>query len=204
MSEPRNVTPDEVKVSPPHTTDEEFRARYYEERREEPEWMAWKWASRGRSFPWLGVLLVLIGVGLLVQFFVPDVRIGTLVLAAIGGAFLAGWIFGGSRVSMVPGVLLVALSAGLLAEDLGLILAPRAAVPGLISFSLAVGFLAIWLLAYRAERRWSWPLWGAAIFGLIAFVQASGQLVGIPELGAIWPVLLIALGVLLLLNARRR
>lgn len=196
MSEPRNVTPPE--------DSEEFRARYYEERREEPEWMAWKWASRGRSFPWLGVLLVLIGIGLLVQFFVPEVRISTLVLAAIGGAFLAGWIFGGSRFSMIPGVLFVALSLALLIEDLGLLLAPRESVPGLVSLSLALGFLFIWFIAYRAERRWGWPLWGAAIFGLIAFVQGSGRLLGLPELGAVWPVLLIILGIVLLLNARRR
>lgn len=196
MSEPRNVTPGE--------DSEEFRARYYAERREEPEWMAWKWASSGRSFPWLGVLLVLIGVGLLLQYFVQDVRVSTLVLAAIGGAFLASWAFGGSRPSMVPGVLLVALALALLIEDLGLIAAPGQAVAGLAALTLAGGFLVIWLIDYTAQRRSNWPLWGAGIFGLIGFAQASGQVVGIPELGALWPVLIIVVGLLLLFNARRR
>ncbi len=204
MSEPRNVTPDDVNVPPRHTTDQQFRARHYEERREEPEWMAWKWASRERGFPWLGVLLVLIGVGLLVQYFVPGVRPTTVVLAAIGGAFLAAWVVGGSRPSMVPGVLLVALALALLIEDLGLILAPGTAVPGLAALSLAAGFLVVWLIGYATQRRSTWPLWGAGIFGLIGFAQASGRLIGIPELGALWPVLIIAVGVLLLLSARRR
>ncbi|CAN5822889.1 hypothetical protein BH24CHL6_BH24CHL6_11980 [soil metagenome] len=195
MTEPRNVTPEQS---------EEFRARHQQERAEEPEWMAWKWASRGRGFPWLGVLLVLIGIGLLVQYLVPDVRVSTLVLLAVGGAFLASWLFGGSRFSMVPGVLFVSISLAMLVEDLGIIFGPGVPVPGAVSLGLAAGFLVIWLIGQRWQRRWTWPLWGAAVFGLIGFVQASGRLLGVPQLGALWPLLIIGLGVLVVLSARRR
>ncbi|HWH36508.1 MAG TPA: hypothetical protein VNT28_01850 [Candidatus Limnocylindrales bacterium] len=197
MNEPRNVTPG-------HDEGDEFRARYRQERAEEPEWMAWKWANRGRGFPWLGVLLVLIGLALLVQYFVPSVSAGTLVLLAIGLAFLAGWLFGGSWVSMIPGVLVSSLGAAELIEDLALLGPAGDDVPGLASAMLALGFLAIWLLGYVSNKRSRWPLWGAAIFGLIGFAQLSGRILDLPVLGALWPLLIIGLGVIVLLSARRR
>jgi hypothetical protein len=75
--------------------------------------------------------------------------------------------------------------------------------PGLTAGALAVAFLLIWVLDYSRGVRSTWPLWGLAIFGLIALVQASGRISGIPELGALWPVLIIVIGVLLLMSARR-
>ncbi|HUG49052.1 MAG TPA: hypothetical protein VMP67_11650 [Candidatus Limnocylindria bacterium] len=195
MTEPRNVTPPE---------EGEFRTRHQQERREEPEWMAWKWASGGKGFPWLGVLLVLVGVALLIQYVIPGVGAGTLVLLAIGLAFLAGWLFGGSFFSMVPGVLLVALALARLVEASGLFFAPGADVPGLTSLSLAAGFLVIYGIALSRQKRWTWALWAAGLFGLIGVVQASGWIAGIPELGVVWPIFIIAAGVVLLLLARRR
>jgi hypothetical protein len=76
--------------------------------------------------------------------------------------------------------------------------------PGLTAAALAAAFLLIWMLDYSRGVRSTWPLWGLAIFGLIAFVQVSGRMVDIPELGALWPVLIIVFGVLLLMSARRR
>ena len=198
MSEPRNVTPDDVAVPPPHTTDEEFRRRYYEERREGPEWIGWSWASRGRNFPWLGVLLVLVGIGLLIQYVFPTVSAGTLVIVAIALAFLAGWVFGGSWIAMVPGFLILAVGVARLIEELNIY-----SGPGTTSLSLASAFGLIWLIGYMRERRSTWPLWGFAIFGLIGLIQVSGRIAGIPELGALWPVVIIVIGVLLLIAARR-
>ncbi|HWH23313.1 MAG TPA: hypothetical protein VNW68_00300 [Candidatus Limnocylindria bacterium] len=191
MSEPINVTPPEERG--------EFRRRFFHERDEGPEWLAWTWASRGRGFPWLGVLLVLIGLGLLIQYLFPTVGVGTLVLLAIGLAFLAGWLFGGSWFSMIPGALLVALAVARLIEELGLYVGP-----GVTALSLAGGFLFIWLVAQTANRRFGWAAWAAAIFGLIGIVQISGRLTGVPELGAFWPIVIIVVGIVLLWSARRR
>lgn len=192
MNEPRNVTPDDARP-------DDFHRNYYNERSQGPEWAAWTWGRRGWSFPWLGVLLVLVGVGLLVQYFVPGVSAGTLVLTAIGLSFVAAWLFGRSRWAIVPGLLILALAAAGLARDLNIYDGP-----GLTAAALAVAFLLIWLLDYARGARSTWPLWGLAIFGLIAFVQVSGRIVAIPELGALWPVLIIVIGVLLLISSRRR
>jgi hypothetical protein len=192
MSEPRNVTP-------PDSQPDEFHRNYYNERAQGPEWAAWSWGRRGWNFPWLGILLVLVGVGLLIQYFVPDVSAGTLVLTAIALAFLAAWLFDRSRWAVVPGLLILALAVSGLTRELNVY-----SGPGLTAAALAVAFLLIWVLDYARGVRSTWPLWGLAIFGLIALVQASGRISGIPELGALWPVLVIVIGVLLLFPARRR
>ena len=192
MNEPRNVTPDDVRP-------DDFHRNYYNEREQGPEWGAWWTARRGWNFPWLGVLLVLVGVGLLIQYFVPTVSVGTLVLSAIGLAFLAAWLFGRSRWAVIPGLIIVALAGAGLARELNVYTGP-----GLTAFALAAAFLLIWVLDYARGVRSTWPLWGLAIFGLIGFVQISGRLVDIPQLGALWPVVIIVLGVLLLFSARQR
>jgi hypothetical protein len=180
-------------------SEDEFRTRYYNERNEGPEWAGWWWARRGWNFPWLGVLLVLVGVGLLIQYFVPAVTAGTLVLAAIGIAFLAAWALGGSRWAVVPGALILALASSGLVRELGIYDGP-----GITALALAAAFGLIWLLDYSRGVRSTWPLWGLGIFGLIGVVQVSGRITAIPELGALWPVVIIILGMLLLVSARRR
>ena len=187
MSEPRNVTPDD------------FHQTNYRERREGPEWTGWWMARRGWNFPWLGVLLVLVGVGLLIQYLVPTITAGTLVLAAIGLAFLAAWALGGSRWAIVPGALILALATAGLVRELGIYNGP-----GITALTLAAAFGLIWLIDYSRGVRSTWPLWGLGIFGLIGVVQVSGRITAIPELGALWPVVIIILGVLLLVSARRR
>jgi hypothetical protein len=168
-------------------------------RDEGPEWLAWSWSSRGRRFPWLGVLLVLIGVGLLIQYWFPAVSVGTIVLLAIGLAFIAGWLVGGSWFSKIPGMLISALAAAGLIREVDIYTGP-----GLTALALAVGFVVIWLLGYFTARRYGWALWGAAIFGLIGLVQVSGQVTGITESGLFWPIVIIVIGLLLVLSTRRR
>ena len=191
MNEPRNVTPDDARP-------DEFHRNYYNERAQGPEWAAWSWGRRGWNFPWLGVLLVLVGAGLLIQYFVPNVSVGTLVLTAIALSFLAAWLFGRSRWALIPGLIILALAVAGLSRELNIY-----AGPGLTAFALAAAFLLIWVLDYARGVRSTWPLWGLAIFGLIGFVQVSGRIVDIPQLGALWPVVIIVIGVLLLLSARR-
>ena len=82
MSQPRNVTPghEQDDRSLPGT----FPNSGPGERPTgmPPEWTGWSWMqNRDRSFPWLGLLLVMVGAGLLIQYFVPAISATTLVLA---------------------------------------------------------------------------------------------------------------------------
>src|SRR3989337_1733264 len=156
MSEPKNVTPGA------DSEPDEFHRRYYSERSEWPEWAGWSWARRGWNFPWLGVLLVLVGIGLLVQYFVPGVGAGSLVLLAIALAFLAAWTIGGSSFALAPGLLILAVAVARLIDELNIYRGP-----GTTSLCLAGAFGLIWLIGYARGRRGSWSLWGLAIFRLI-------------------------------------
>jgi hypothetical protein len=186
VNEPRNVTPG------------------WRDEGDRQDWSKLGWDGPGRrGFPWLGVLLVLVGIALLVQYFLPNVSAGTVTFLAIATAFLAAWLIGRVWVAMVPGLIVLGLAVAELIEDLALLGPAGDDVPGLASSALAVAFLAIWVISTARGRRSMWPLWAAAIFGLIGAAQLSGRLVGIPSLSALWPVLIIGVGVLLLLNARR-
>ena len=171
-----------------------------ERRADEADWTGETWKHRGRNFPWLGILLVLVGVGLLIQAALPTyVSGGTVLLFAIGAALIAGWLFGGSWFAAIPGLLLAALAVAGLIKELGIYTGP-----GITALSLAAAFVLIWAIGLARDKRSRWPLVAAAILVLIGLVQISGQLTNIPELSVVWPVVIIVVGVLLLVSARRR
>lgn len=180
MSEMRNVTPGA----------EESRSS---------GWTGGVWVYRGRNFPWLGVLLVLIGVALLVQVAFPNISAGTALLLVLGLSLVGSWLLGGSWPAAVAGLLLTGVAVGNLVEEVGMY-----SGPGRTSLSIAAAFLVIWLIKLLRHDRDTWPLWGVAIFGVIGLVQAGGQLTSIPEYSWFWPAAIIVLGLLLILSSRRR
>ncbi|MGI8928787.1 MAG: hypothetical protein ACR2H0_04900 [Candidatus Limnocylindrales bacterium] len=191
--EPRNVTPEDERQQQAHED--------VERRADESDWTGQTWTNRGRNFPWLGILLVLVGIALLVQAALPPntITAGTVLLLAIGAAMIAGWLFGGSWFAAIPGLLLLALGVARLISELKLY-----SGPGITALSLAGAFVLIWAIGLARERRSRWPLVAAVILGIIGLIQVFGQLSNIPELGVVWPVVIIVVGVLLLISARRR
>jgi len=193
MNDPRNVTPEDERQQQAHED--------VERRSDEADWTGQAGTQRGRNFPWLGILLVLIGIALLIQAALPPntVSAGTVLLLAIGAAMIAGWLFGGSWFAAIPGLLLLALGVARLIDELNIYTGP-----GITALSLAGAFVLIWAIGLARERRSRWPLVAAVILGLVGLVQVSGQLTNIPELSVVWPVVIIVVGVLLLISARRR
>ena len=193
MNDPRNVTPEDERQQQAHED--------VERRSDEADWTGQAGTQRGRNFPWLGILLVLIGIALLIQAALPPntVSAGTVLLLAIGAAMIAGWLFGGSWFAAIPGLLLLALGVARLIGELNIYTGP-----GITALSLAGAFVLIWAIGLARERRSRWPLVAAVILGLVGLVQVSGQLTNIPELSVVWPVVIIVVGVLLLISARRR
>lgn len=193
MNDPRNVTPEDERQQQAHED--------VERRSDEADWIGQTGTQRGRNFPWLGILLVLIGIALLIQAALPPntISAGTVLLLAIGAAMIAGWLFGGSWFAAIPGLLLLALGVARLTGELNIYTGP-----GITALSLAGAFVLIWAIGLARERRSRWPLVAAVILGLVGLVQVSGQLTNIPELSVVWPVVIIVVGVLLLISARRR
>lgn len=190
--QPRDVTPEDER--------QQMAQEQVERRTDEADWSGATLRHGGRNFPLLGILLVLVGVALLIQAALPTyVSAGTVLLFAIGAALVAGWLFGGSWLAAIPGLLLLALGAAGLVKELNIYNGP-----GTTALSLAVAFVLIWAIGLARERRSRWPLVAGAILGLIGLVQISGQLTNIPELTVVWPVVIIVVGVLLLISARRR
>jgi hypothetical protein len=169
-----------------------------------PQWTGWTWTGgRERSFPWLGLLLVMVGLGLTIQYFVPGISSTTLVLAGIAVVFFAGYAFGGPNIALIPGLLIGALVIARLIDELNIYTGP-----GTTALSVAGAFLIIWLIGLRRPSRRPgrpsmWPIWGAAIFGLVGFIELAGSLSNLPALSGLWPLILIGLGLLLVLNGRR-
>lgn len=193
MNEPRNVTPEDERQQEAQSD--------AERRGDDADWTGTTWTHKGRNFPWLGILLLLVGIALLIQAALPanTVSGGTVLLFAIGAALIAGWLFGGSWFAAIPGLLLLALGIAGMVRELNIYTGP-----GTTALSLAGAFVLIWAIGLARDRRSRWPLVAAALLGLVGFVQISGRLTNIPELTVVWPVVIIVVGVLLLISARRR
>ena len=142
-----------------------------------------------------GIVLVVIGVALLIVQLAPDlsryvvtvIGVGLLALFAITRSY--GALIGGSIVTGVGlGIVLAATYTG------------NQAAAGFL-LSLAGGFFFIWLASYlfRLTERHPWPLIPAAILGSIGAVLAIGG--NAANLLTYWPVILIALGVIVIVAA---
>ncbi len=164
-----------------------------------PEWSVWSWREgSGRRFPWLGILLVLVGVLLFVQhLLLPGASLTGLVLVALGTAFAGAWLVGGSRWSMIPALVLLALGLARLAGDLRILTGN-----GWTSLFLGLALLAIWGIGQAQRRPHGWALWLGGLLSLIGLIQVSDRLTGIPEFGFLWPLVLVAIGLALILGGR--
>lgn len=166
----------------------------------QPEWAAWRWFSgRGRSAAVLGVFLVLLGVGLLIQRIQPGISLTSLLLLALGVAFGGVWLIGGVRGAFVPAVLLLALAVARLVIELGV-----AAGDGWTGLFVGLGLVAAWVVGRVQGTRREWALWLGLILMLIGLAQISLRAVGFRDLGLLWPALIILIGGALLLSSRSR
>lgn len=141
---------------------------------------------RGRLIP--GLILILLGVVFLLKEYF---EIGPgLILIFIGLALLVPYVFTRRYGFLVPGLLLMGLGIGLLFER-GMhtdVTAP---------LGLGLGFIAIFVVEFIVKRalRW-WSLIPGAVLVLVGIAEAFPEAQMWLQRG--WPILLIALGLLLL------
>ncbi len=150
----------------------------------------------GRNVPWLGILLLLVGGVLLLEQLFPGVRFRTILIIGLGVAFAVGYVLSRSRWLVTPAFLFLGLGAGLLLTDLGAV--RGSAWP----LTLGVAMLALWGIGQATHRPRGWALLIGGLLTVIGVVQLSGQIPGLPDLGNLWPALLIIAGAGVLLRGR--
>jgi hypothetical protein len=156
-----------------------------------PRVYTWEWGpdqARRPGLPWIGIFLLVFGGLLLLQQLYPDSQsIGSVLVLAIGIAFLVRWGLTRGTGSLYAGAVITALAvpgaltkAGLGREGLG-------------TFSLGVAFLFIALVRSMSGGGIGWQAWFGGLLAVIGGVNLVQPQVG----GLLVPLALVVLGVLL-------
>ena len=154
----------------------------------------WEWGpddARRPGLPWIGIFLLVFGVLLLIQQAFPQLKAaGSLVVLAIGLAFLVRWAIERSTGSLYAGAIITALAVP------GLLNAAGVQAEGLGTFSFGVAFLFIAAVRAASGGGVGWQLWFGGFLALLGGVSIAGASLG----PYIVPIILVALGAMLILR----
>lgn len=159
----------------------------------------WKWNTedeRGPRVPWIGVFLVILGGLLLLDRMLPEYRsLGNVIVLAAGLAFLILWLVNRGTFALYAGAFLTAAAIPGLLKGLGV-----DAGPGLGTLAFGVAFLFVALVRSAGGGGWGWQVLLGAIL-----VALGGSQLALPDVAAIiLPLLLVALGLILVTRGRRQ
>jgi len=134
----------------------------------QPYVRVYRWSSQGGSFPWFAVLLLVLGIGLLIEILIPDLSFGSLLILAAGVAFGVAWLYGGVVGATMPALVLTAWGLASVGRDFELLTGD-----GWNTLFIGIAFLIGWAIArYQGVRR-EYALWIGAILGIIGFAETS-------------------------------
>jgi len=159
----------------------------------------WSWGpdeGRRPGLPWVGVFLIVFGALLLIERTLPDYRrLGDVAVLAAGLASLAVWLLRRGTIALYAGAFLTALALPGTIEALGQPLGPGW---GMLFFGVAFLFIA-------AVRAWRGGGVGwQALYGALLVVIAGSEIVQPDLAGIAWPLVLVAIGLLLLVRGTGR
>jgi len=141
--------------------------------------------------------VTLIGIGLLLFWLNSVEEIADSVLFfVIGSLFLGAYLYSKNYGLLIPGCLLLGLGAGTLLERMNRLDEPW-------QIGLGAGFVAIFVISLLYEKRahW-WPLIPGSILLLSAFALGEDLMRFLFSGG--WPLVLVAIGVLIVLGSFRK
>ncbi len=164
-----------------------------------PPRVHWEWGpddARRPGLPWIGIFLLVFGALLLIQQAYPQFKgAGSVVVLAIGLAFLVRWAIERGTGSLYAGAIITALAVP------GLVQAAGVQAEGLSTFSFGLAFLFIAAVRLASGGGAGWQLWFGGFLALLGAVAISGASFG----GYIVPIILVVLGVILIVpNLDRR
>jgi hypothetical protein len=142
-----------------------------------------------------GVILIALGA----LFFVVQLTdVGEqAVVAVIGGAFLVAYAFTRQYGFLVPGGIMTGLGLGIVLQNQGTL-----EEGGVVVIGLGAGFLSIYVidLLVRGSSALWWPIIPGGILTAIGVLIETNQTEILAELQWAWPLVLIAIGVIVLLS----
>src|SRR5918993_3335179 len=151
----------------------------------------WEWgpdASRRPGLPWIGIFLLVFGALLLIQQVYPQFEVvGSVVVLAIGLAFLVKWAVDRGTGSLYAGAIITALAVPGVLTGAGLDL------DGLGTFCFGVAFLFIAAVRAASGGGIGWQAWFGGLLALLGGVNMLSPQVG----GLVVPIALLALGAVL-------
>jgi hypothetical protein len=154
----------------------------------------WEWGpddSRRPGLPWIGIfLLVFVGLLLIQQAFPQFKALGSVVVLAIGLAFLIKWAIDRGTGSLYAGAIITALAVP------GLLNGAGVEANGLSTFSLGIAFLCIAVVRATSGGGFGWQLWFGGLLTLLGAVNIANASLG----GLILPIALVTLGALLVVR----
>jgi hypothetical protein len=138
----------------------------------------------------MGIVLVALGIALFVMQFVDGPK-ESVILLAIGGAFLVAYVSQRSYGMLVPGCILIGLGLGRIVEW------TSSGYEDYSKIGLGVGFVGIYALErfFSARSHW-WPLIPGLILIVSGIAEGHRFYNRVVERG--WPLILVVLGVLFL------
>lgn len=160
---------------------------------------SWEWGTgrpddQGRrpGLPWIGVFLLVFGGLLVIQQMYPQSQaIGSVLMLAIGLAFLIRWAVTRGTGSLYAGAIITALAVPSALGNAGL------SRDGLGTFSLGLAFLFIALVRAMGGGGVGWQAWFGGLLALIGAVNLVQPQIG----GLIVPIAIVAIGAILVVGS---
>lgn len=154
-----------------------------------------------------GVVLIAFGLLALLATLINSDILGLSILPILGVAFIVWGLLARLPGVMIPGGILSGLGLGVLLSELAFSTMPGETRGGIVVLGLGIGFLLIVPLTWLVTQA---PHWWALIPGGILATIGMALLAGGPALNALtvigrfWPLIPIAVGVLLIWQMLRR
>ena len=153
-----------------------------------------------KTMRWIGLALLIIGVYILLDNFLPLPEGMPLIVLGIG-FIIARYIFRQHGL-MTPGMIITGVGCGVLLRDI--LSLERGYAAAVILASLGVAFLLLGILEYKHTG--AWPFYPGGTLLVVAAVSAYLTEPGLRELlsGPIaqyWPIALIVVGLVILITA---
>jgi hypothetical protein len=155
------------------------------------------WSSSSRRVPWFAILLLVLGVGLLIELLVPDLSFGSLLILAAGLAFVAVWLYGHVIGATMPALVLTAWGLAGIGTDLGTLTGD-----GWTMLFVGVAFLLGWAIGRTQGARREWSLVLGAVFGLIGLADVSDALNLDLNVAVLLPLAMIGVGIYFIVRDR--